>query len=123
MMTLKSCIGTTEMEMQKLDGGFYRGKDVVSIARCLLGKYLMTNIGGLITGGMITETEAYAGETDRASHAYGGRRTKRTEIMYAEGGVAYRYLCYGIHHLFNVGTNIEGRQNAVRIKEGEPKVG
>lgn len=72
---------------------------------------------------MITETEAYAGTSDRASHAFGDRRTARTEVMYAEGGVAYVYLCYGIHHLFNVVTNVAGIPHAVLIRAGEPLEG
>ena len=62
------------------------------------------------------EAEAYAGPEDRASHAYNGRRTSRTEIMFQEGGVAYVYLCYGIHHLFNIVTNVEGIPHAVLIR-------
>ena len=81
---------------------------------------LVTNIDGQTTSGMIVETEAYAGVNDKASHAYGGRRTKRTEIMYHEGGVAYVYLCYGIHHLFNVVTNIKDVPHAVLIRAIEP---
>lgn len=103
-----------------LPKSFYIREDVVSIARDLLGKVLVTNIDGQTTSGMIVETEAYVGVNDKASHAYGGRRTKRTEIMYHEGGVAYVYLCYGIHHLFNVVTNIEGVPHAVLIRAVEP---
>lgn len=78
---------------------FYRQTDVVQIARALLGKSLFTESRGAVTGGIITETEAYGGVTDRASHAFGGRFTERTQIMYREGGYAYVYLCYGIHIL------------------------
>lgn len=99
---------------------FYTSHDVVSIAQQLLGKLLVTEIDGQKTSGIITETEAYAGVTDRASHAYGGRRTKRTEVMYMEGGNAYVYLCYGIHHLFNVVTNEAGTPHAVLIRAIEP---
>lgn len=99
---------------------FYRREDVVLIAQELLGKVLVTNIDGKVTSGIITETEAYAGVTDKASHAYGDRRTGRTEIMYHNGGTVYVYLCYGIHHLFNVVTNIEGVPHAVLIRAVEP---
>ncbi len=75
------------------------------IAKELLGKIIVTKFNGTFTSGRITETEAYNGVVDKASHAYGGRRTTRTEIMYQQGGTAYVYLCYGIHHLFNVVTN------------------
>lgn len=93
---------------------------MVSIARDLLGKVLVTKRGGVLTSVMITETEAYAGVVDKASHAYGGRRTARTEVMYREGGVCYVFLCYGIHHLFNVTTNRNGVPHAILIRAGEP---
>ena len=81
----------------------------------------MTSIGNnSVTGGIIVETEAYAGPIDRASHAYKNRKTKRTEVMYNEGGVAYVYLCYGIHHLFNVITNKSDIPHAVLIRALEP---
>ncbi|RYE23279.1 MAG: DNA-3-methyladenine glycosylase [Sphingobacteriales bacterium] len=99
---------------------FYTRADVAQIARELLGKFLVTKIDGVYTAGMIVETEAYAGAADKASHAYGNRRTNRTEIMYAEGGTAYVYLCYGIHHLFNVVTNKKDTPHAVLIRGVEP---
>lgn len=95
---------------------FYTGENVVQIARDLLGKRLCTMIDGGITSGIIVETEAYAGITDRASHAFGGRRTARTEIMYCQGGTAYVYLCYGIHSLFNIVTNVADVPHAVLIR-------
>jgi len=107
----------------KLPLSFYLRKDVVKISRELLGKYLFTNIDGIFTGGIITETEAYNGEVDRASHAFGGRRTNRTEIMYGEGGHAYVYLCYGIHSLFNVVTNKNGIPHAVLVRAIYPVEG
>jgi len=103
-----------------LPESFYTRADVVQIARELLGKKLVTVIEGELTSGIITETEAYAGPIDRASHAYGGRRTGRTEIMYSAGGVAYVYLCYGIHHLFNVVTNVKDTPHAILIRGLEP---
>ena len=102
---------------------FYVRDDVVLISRELLGKVLCTKINGLIAKAIITETEAYAGIDDKASHAYGGRRTRRTEPMYGRGGTAYIYLCYGIHHLFNVVTNIAGMPHAVLIRAGKPLEG
>ena len=102
----------------KLGPNFYRRDDVVQISRELLGKVLCTDLDGELAKATITETEAYAGETDKASHAYGGRRTKRTEPIYAQGGVAYVYLCYGIHHLFNVVTNVAGIPHAILIRAG-----
>jgi DNA-3-methyladenine glycosylase len=109
--------------MSTLPRSFYLGHDVVRIARELLGKVLVTELDGLRTAAVITETEAYAGETDRASHAHGGRRTARTEVMYARGGTAYVYLCYGIHHLFNVVTHERGTPHAVLIRAGVPMEG
>lgn len=109
--------------MQKLPLTFYRRDNVVQISKELLGKYLFTNFEGMITGGMIVETEAYAGTLDKASHAHGGRRTKRTETMYANGGICYVYLCYGIHHLFNVVTHAHETPHAVLIRAIEPVMG
>ena len=107
----------------KLPVSFYVRDDVVCIARDLLGKVLCTHIDNQTSKAIITETEAYAGVTDKASHAYGGKRTKRTEPMYAEGGIAYVYLCYGIHHLLNVVTNEAGAPHAILIRAGKPLEG
>ena len=109
--------------MKKLDYYFYSRTDVVNIARELLGKVLVTQWNGVVTSGRIVETEAYRGVTDRASHAWNGRRTGRTEIMYDEGGKGYVYLCYGIHHLFNVVTNIKDTPHAVLVRAVEPLEG
>jgi DNA-3-methyladenine glycosylase len=103
-----------------LPPSFYTRTDVVQIARELLGKVLVTSIGERYTSGMITETEAYAGPLDKASHAFGNRRTRRTEPMFGEGGIAYVYLCYGIHHLFNVVTHGAGVPHAVLIRAVQP---
>ena len=105
---------------QKLPLSFYTRDDVAQISKELLGKVLCTHIDGQLTAGKITETEAYCGRGDKACHAYNGRRTARTEIMYAEGGKAYVYLCYGIHNLFNVVTNVENQADAVLIRALEP---
>jgi DNA-3-methyladenine glycosylase len=106
--------------MKKLPRSFYLREDVVAVATDLLGKVLVTRFNGTITSGMITETEAYNGVIDRASHAFGGKRTGRNEMMYAAGGVAYVYLCYGIHHLFNVVTHRSGIPHAVLIRAVHP---
>ncbi|MET3879271.1 DNA-3-methyladenine glycosylase [Chitinophaga sp. OAE865] len=106
--------------MAKLKAAFYRRHDVTVIAKQLLGKILVTDINGVRTAGMIVETEAYAGIGDRASHAWNNRRTKRTEVMYRPGGFAYVYLCYGIHYLFNVVTNVEDTPHAVLIRALQP---
>lgn len=104
----------------KLQKDFYLRNNVVEISKELLGKYLFTKIDGKITSGIITETEAYAGAIDKASHAYNNRRTPRTEIMFAEGGTSYVYLCYGIHHLFNVVTNQKDIPHAILIRAIKP---
>lgn len=103
-----------------LDIDFFLRPDVVRIARELIGKVLVTGKGRTLTSGIITETEAYAGITDRASHAYAGRRTARNENMYAPGGIAYVYKCYGIHDLFNVVTNERDVPHAVLIRAVQP---
>jgi len=109
--------------LKKLDYSFYNRDDVVQIAKELLGKVLVTRFEGERTSGRIVETEAYAGAIDRASHAYGHRRTARTEVMYQKAGTAYVYLCYGIHHLFNVVTNKRDIPHAVLIRALEPLEG
>lgn len=103
-----------------LPHSFYLSEDVVQLSRDLLGKFLVTHIDGVTTSGMITETEAYRGRDDKASHAYNNRLTKRTATMFREGGCAYVYLCYGIHHLFNVVSGPEGVPNAVLIRAVQP---
>jgi DNA-3-methyladenine glycosylase len=95
---------------------FYTRPDVVMIARELLGKQIVTQFEGKRVSGIISETEAYEGVTDRASHAYSGRRSERTEIMYRVGGTAYIYLCYGVHSLFNIVTNVTGIPHAILIR-------
>ena len=95
---------------------------MTKIAKELLGKVLVTNWNNEYTSGRIVETEAYEGEIDRASHASKGR-TKRTEVMFGEGGKAYVYLCYGIHQMFNIVTNKEDIPHAILIRGVEPLEG
>lgn len=109
--------------MKKLEQHFYNRADVLKIAKELLGKIIVTSFEGQVTSGRIVETEAYAGEGDKASHAWGGRRTNRTEIMYGIGGTAYVYLCYGIHQMFNVVTNQQGVPHAILVRAAEPLAG
>ena len=112
------------MSSHKLTASFFLRPDVIRISRDLLGKRLFSRIGkGCVTGGIIVETEAYAGVQDRASHAYGNKVTARTEVMYRRGPVAYVYLCYGIHWLFNVITNIKGVPHAVLVRAIQPVKG
>lgn len=107
----------------KVPDHFYQRNDVVLISKELVGKILVTRFGGKLTAGRIVETEAYNGIIDKASHAWNMRRTNRTEVMYANGGVAYVYLCYGIHYLFNVVTNVIDTPHAVLIRAVEPLAG
>lgn len=109
--------------MNLLKAEYFLQTDTLMLARQLLGMQLFTCIDGIKTAGRIVETEAYLGETDRASHAYGGRRTRRTEAMYLPGGHAYVYLCYGIHHLFNIVTNKIDIPHAILIRAIEPTEG
>ena len=109
--------------MQKLSIDFYRRDDIALIAQDLLGKYIITNFEQQYSVGRIVETEAYAGIIDKASHAYNNRRTARTEVMFGEAGHAYVYLCYGIHHLFNVVCNVPDTPDAVLIRGIEPVEG
>ena len=101
----------------------YQSEDVLGLARQLLGKTLVTSIDGKICGGIIAETEAYRAPDDRACHAYGNKITPRTQTMFGRGGTAYIYLCYGIHHLFNVVTGPEGTAHAVLIRALIPQEG
>ena len=109
--------------MPKLPRSFYLRENVLQITEELLGKFLVTKINGIITSGMITEVEAYNGIIDQASHSFSGRRTARNEIMYAHGGAAYVYICYGIHHLFNVVTNQKDIPHAILVRGIEPVEG
>jgi len=105
-----------QYQMSKIHLSYYQQDDVVSLAKDLIGKQISSFIDGYLTAGLISETEAYAGIIDRASHAFGNRRTNRTETMYMEGGVAYVYLCYGIHSLFNIVTNKKDIPHAILIR-------
>lgn len=107
----------------KLSRSFYRRDDVVLIAKELLGKVLCTNFEEAKTSGLIVETEAYNGRSDKACHSHIHGKTERTRIMFGKPGHAYVYLCYGIHHLFNVVTNKEGFADAVLIRAIEPLEG
>ncbi len=105
---------------KKLPLEYFQQSDVVLLSKDLIGKKLCTNFNDQFSSGIITETEAYNGRTDKACHAFGGLRTKRTETIYQQGGIAYVYLCYGIHHLLNFVTNHEGLADAILIRAIEP---
>ncbi len=119
---LKICVFCS-MRARILTEDFYRSEDVLQVARALLGKLLVTKLAGVRTSGIITEVEAYRAPDDRACHAYGNRCTARTEVMFRAGGCAYIYLCYGMHHLFNVVTGPEGMAHAVLVRAIEPLEG
>ncbi len=102
---------------------YFQNEDVLFIAKDLLGKILLTEINGIITSGIIVETEAYKAPEDKASHAYNNRITERTKTMFLPGGHAYVYLCYGIHDMFNVVTAKNGMAHAVLIRAIEPLKG
>lgn len=102
---------------------FYLRDDVVQISQELLGCHLFTSLDGVLTGGRIIETEAYGGAQDRACHAYNNRVTKRTEVMFRQGGISYVYLCYGMHNMLNVVTNRETIPHAILIRALEPLEG
>ena len=108
----------------KLPREFYTRPDVLEIARDLLGKKLVVpSRNGSRVAGLIVETEAYRGPQDRASHAYNGRRTRRTETMYGVGGTAYVYFVYGMYNQFNVVTNVTDIPHAVLVRAVEPVEG
>lgn len=108
------------MNNKKIPRSFYERDDVVLIAKELLGKVLCTNFEGILTSGIIVETEAYNGRHDKACHSHVHGKTERTKVMFEEPGFAYVYLCYGIHHLFNFVTNKKGFADAVLVRGIEP---
>lgn len=110
----------TKDVMKPISKDFFLRKDVVQIAKDLLGKIIITNIDGQETSGRIVETEAYMAFTDRAAHSFKGRRTARNEAMYQSGGTSYVYLCYGLHNMLNIVTNVVDVPDAVLIRALEP---
>ncbi len=106
----------------KLSKQYYQHEDVVFLAKDLLGKLLITEMDGIKTGGIITETEAYS-EIEKGCHAYQKRKTERTKIMFEAGGLSYVYLCYGMHYLFNVVTGKQDIAQAVLIRAIQPTIG
>src|SRR6266704_654523 len=112
------------MKDKKLPREFYTRANVLTVTRELLGKLLVVPApDGTRVSGIIVEAESYRGPEDRASHAYGGRRTNRAETMYQIGGRAYVYFVYGMYHQFNVVTNVAEVPHAVLIRALEPVEG
>jgi DNA-3-methyladenine glycosylase len=108
----------------KLPREFYTRSNTLLIARQLLGKRLVVPAtDGTRVSGIIVETEAYIGPEDKASHAYGNRRTQRTETMFGMGGTAYVYFIYGMYYQFNIVTNVAPLPHAVLIRALEPEEG
>lgn len=101
--------------MEKLTRDFYN-RDTVTVARDLLGNYLVRVLDGETLVCRITETEAYVGRCDKACHAYGYKRTARTETLFAKPGTAYIYLIYGMYNCLNFVTEPEGEPAAVLIR-------
>ena len=109
-------------QQPRLARAFYR-RDPVAVARGLLGQRLVSTIGGPRASGIIVETEAYLGIHDEAAHTYGGRRTRRNEHMWSDGGHAYVYFVYGMHHCVNVVAGHADEPVAVLIRALEPDEG
>lgn len=109
--------------MKKLPLSFYHRDDVVQIAKELLGKIIITQFHGEFTSGRIVETEAYVAIVDKASHSFGRKRTARNEHMYGAPGIAYVYICYGMHQMFNIVTNGKDIPDAVLVRAVEPLKG
>ena len=109
--------------MKKLSPAFYQRNDVVTIAKELIGKIIVTDTHNNITSGRIVETEAYVAHIDKASHAYNGKRTLRNEAMYAAAGTVYVYICYGMHNMLNIVTNDKDVPDAILIRALEPMSG
>ncbi len=109
---------------KKLGRDFYLSEDTIAVARDLIGKLLVIpDEAGRRVSGMIVETEAYLGATDRAAHSFGGRRTPRNEVMYAIGGSVYVFFVYGMYHQFNVVTGPAEHPHAILIRAIEPVEG
>jgi DNA-3-methyladenine glycosylase len=105
----------------RLSKNFYK-RELLTVAKDLLGKVLVKKDGNEILAGRIIEVEAYNGETDAAAHTFNGK-TKRNEIMFSEGGLLYVYFTYGAHYCCNVVTGIKGKGTAVLIRAVEPSDG
>ncbi len=109
-------------QLQPLRQSFYR-RGAKVVAEDLLGKWILRRVGTDDLVMRIVETEAYLGTSDRASHAWNGRRTERTSTLYRSGACAYVYLVYGLHHCLNAVTGSQGEGEAVLIRAGEPVSG
>src|SRR5829696_1502347 len=112
------------MSASRLSREYFMRRDTLRIARDLLGKLLVVpGPEGRRISGMITETEAYLGEIDKAAHSYGGRRTQRNEITYSAGGHVYVFLVYGMYYQLNLVTGQQDHPHVVLIRGVEPVEG
>lgn len=102
-----------------LDKEFYK-QGALTLAKELLGKVIVRTVDNVTLRARIVETEAYIGEIDKASHAYNGRRTERTEPLFREGGIAYVFFIYGKYYCFNVISGSEDKGEGVLIRALEP---
>ena len=102
--------------MKKINDERFFQADTITLAKNLIGKHIITNMDGKMIQAQITETEAYLGEIDSACHTYNGKRTKRVEPMWQDGGTIYIYLCYGMHYMFNIVSCRAGQPEAVLIR-------
>ena len=105
-----------------LDASFF-ARETTVVARDLLDKVLVRELGGQRLWGRLVEVEAYLGPDDRAAHSTGGRRTARTEVMYGAPGHAYVYFTYGMHWCLNFVTREAGVPQAVLVRALEPGPG
>ena len=110
------------MSEKKLDNSYFMANNVSALAKDLIGKELHVKTDGSYMSGIIVETEAYS-YLERGCHAFNNKRTARTEPLFHDGGIAYVYLCYGIHHLFNIVTNEKDKAEAVLIRALQPNIG
>ena len=102
--------------MKKINNISFFKTDTITLAKNLIGKYIVTNINGKIVKEQITETEAYLGINDSACHSYNGKKTNKTEPMWKEGGTIYVYLCYGMHYMLNIVSGKINQPEAVLIR-------
>ena len=110
------------MNTRRLPREFYL-QPTLDVSKMLLGKFLVHEYRGRKLSGMIVETEAYIGPADKASHAYGGKKTDRNQIEYLIGGHIYIYLVYGLYWQFNITTAYHDQPECVLIRALEPVEG
>lgn len=101
----------------------YLDNDILQLAEFFLGKIIISNINDQRTVARIVETEAYRAPDDKGSHAFKDKRTERTKTMFQRGGVAYVYLCYGLHNMLNIVSGNENEAHAILIRAVEPVEG